>query len=106
MASAARAVHAAGCGVTLSLIGAPIGERDPQLSHRVREAVLTAVTTGAPDAPNRPTEVQARAVHAVALRATLAEGDSAPLTEAETTLLVEWLDRLMRAADEPGGSRQ
>ncbi|PZA22270.1 TetR family transcriptional regulator [Modestobacter versicolor] len=96
VASAARAVHAAGCGVTLSLIGVPVDERDPQLSHRVREAVLGSLTTDVCTGSGEVTDAPAGSVHAVALAATLRDGDPSPLTEAETNLLVEWLDRLAR----------
>src|SRR5690606_5325013 len=47
---AAQVVHAAGMGVTLSLIRTPPEERDPMLSELTREAVLAALTTCADDA--------------------------------------------------------
>ena len=96
VASAARTVHAAGCGVTLALIGVPVAERDLQLSHRVREAVLSSLTTDVSPASGPPGEAHALAAHAVALAATLHDGGPSPLTEAETHLLVEWLERLAR----------
>jgi AcrR family transcriptional regulator len=99
VASAARAVHAAGCGVTLSLIGVPVEERDPQLSPRVREAVLGSLTTDIPTGSAPAIDGPARRVHAIALAATLRDGDPPPLTEAETTLLAEWLDRLARGPE-------
>ena len=98
VASSARVVHAAGCGVTLSLIGVPDADRDPQLSERVREAVLTSLTVDAPAASNRSDGAPARTVHAVALAATLHDGAPSPLTQAETYLLSEWLDRLGRGS--------
>ena len=96
VASAARAVHAAGCGVTLLLIGVPVAERDPQLSHRVREAILGSLTTDASAASDQSPDAPGPEVHAVALAATLHEGPPSPLTEAETNLLTEWLERLAR----------
>jgi AcrR family transcriptional regulator len=91
--AAAEMVHAAGTGVTLSLIATPPGQRDPQLSERTREAMLAAVTVeprkraGA----RRPTP----ASHAIALKAALPELET-PLSEAERGLLSEWLDRIGR----------
>jgi hypothetical protein len=38
-------IHAAGVGVTLSLIATDPEQRDPDLSRQLREAVLTASTT-------------------------------------------------------------
>jgi AcrR family transcriptional regulator len=96
VASAARAIHAAGCGVTLSLIAAPVDQRDPQLSHRVREAVLGSLTTDVSTGWDQVTDGPAQRVHAIALAATLSDGDPSPLTEAETNLLAEWLERLAR----------
>ncbi|GGK90667.1 TetR family transcriptional regulator [Sphaerisporangium melleum] len=104
---AARVVHAAGVGVTLSLIAAAPEERDPELSPMTREAVLAAITTAeappadgpAPHAP--PPEghgttgdrAAVLAARAVALQAALPDRDPR-LTPAEQALLTEWLDRL------------
>ncbi|CAA9275550.1 MAG: Transcriptional regulator, AcrR family [uncultured Blastococcus sp.] len=96
VASAARAVHAAGCGVALSMIGVPLADRDPQLSHRVREAVLSSLTTDVSGVPDRSTEADGRAVYAIALAASLHDGAPSSLTEAETNLLTEWLNRIER----------
>ncbi|MGK5440566.1 TetR/AcrR family transcriptional regulator [Micromonospora sp. URMC 105] len=91
---AAEMIHAASCGVTLTLIQGG----DPGLSVATREAVVTAVCADSPAAravrpPDRPVR------HAVALRAALPQltGD---LTPAERALLAEWLDRLA-GADRP-----
>ncbi|MDH6463002.1 AcrR family transcriptional regulator [Micromonospora sp. A200] len=88
---AAEMVHAASCGVTLTLIQGG----DPGLSVATREAVVTAICADSPAAravrpPDRPVR------HAVALRAALPRltGD---LTPAERALLAEWLDRLAGA---------
>ncbi|MEV0726741.1 hypothetical protein AB0I37_28675 [Micromonospora purpureochromogenes] len=88
---AAEMVHAASCGVTLTLIQGG----DPGLSVATREAVVTAICADSPAAravrpPDRPVR------HAVALRAALPQlaGD---LTPAERALLAEWLDRLAGA---------
>ncbi|MFI7576838.1 TetR/AcrR family transcriptional regulator [Micromonospora sp. NPDC049497] len=88
-------LHAAGCGVTLTLIRTPPQRRDPALSTRTREAVLGALVADSPaarvvDRPGQPLR------HAVALRAALPDL-AADLTDAERALLTEWLDRLIRA---------
>jgi hypothetical protein len=114
-------IHAAGCGVTLSLIAAPADRRDQALAKRTREAILAAVTTGTdadagtdagagaglspaaaePRGPGRrvPDGGNAAGRHAIALKATLgASGSTAAglLTAGESVLLGEWLDRLSR----------
>ncbi|MFC5745251.1 TetR/AcrR family transcriptional regulator [Actinomadura rugatobispora] len=89
---AARMIHSAGCGVTLTLIAAGPGHRDPHLSPRSREAVLAAVTTGGAIVAEAPSPVP----HAVALKAALPAMEA--LTPAEKVLLGEWLDRLTRPA--------
>jgi AcrR family transcriptional regulator len=94
-------IHAAGTGVTLTLAATPPEERDPRLSETMREAILTAITVpasaeardGGPDAAPAAQRV---AVHAVALRALLAEAPSV-LSPAERQLLSDWLDRLATA---------
>jgi AcrR family transcriptional regulator len=87
---AAHLIHAAGSGMTFTLIALPPEQRDPALSVLAREAVLAAVTTDA------PTPTDAGLVgHAVALRAALPEAKV--LTEPERGLLAEWLDRIATA---------
>jgi AcrR family transcriptional regulator len=94
-------IHAAGTGVTLTLAATPPEERDPRLSETMREAILTAVTVPAsavaPDGgPDAAPAAERVAVHAVALRALLAEAPSV-LSPAERQLLSDWLDRLATA---------
>jgi AcrR family transcriptional regulator len=91
--AAAQTIHAAGTGVTLSLIATPPELRDPELSERTREAILAAVTVDPRRRAGgrRPTP----ASHAIALKAALPEL-GAPLSEAERGLLAEWLDRIGR----------
>ena len=48
--AAARMVRAGGVGVTLTLIAMPPEERDPAMSVRMREMVLSAITTDDPPA--------------------------------------------------------
>lgn len=90
---AAQMIHAAGTGVTLSLIHTPPDLRDPELSERTRDAVLAAITVEPRkrSGGRKPTP----ASHAIALKAALPELD-APLSEAERALLAEWLDRIGR----------
>lgn len=79
-------VHAAGVGLTLTLIGTPPEERDAALPDRLREAVLGAITTAAPAGD------PGLAQRAVGLKAVL---DEAPglYTPGERALLGELLDR-------------
>jgi hypothetical protein len=80
-------VQASGTGTVLTLLAMPEDRRDPGLLHAAREAVIAAITTGAPalDSPGP-------AAAAIALRAVLP--DAAALTAGERRLLEEWLDRL------------
>ncbi|TDQ52279.1 TetR/AcrR family transcriptional regulator [Actinorugispora endophytica] len=92
---AARMIHSASSGVVLSLISTAPGDRDPDLSRLVREAVLAAVTTDPPGEAPDPADDRA-ASHAIALKAALPRSTPA-LTPAERDLLSEWLDRISRA---------
>jgi AcrR family transcriptional regulator len=87
---AAHLVHAAGSGTTMTLIAMPADRRDLALSELAREAVIAAITTGAP-APAPPGPVSA----AVALRAVLPQ--TTALTDQERGLMQEWLDRIADA---------
>jgi AcrR family transcriptional regulator len=88
---AAEMVHAAGIGVALTLISAPESERDPELSPRVREAMLATVVSGTVPATG-PADAPL-AARALALDAALT-GTPDGLTAAETALLRQWLRRL------------
>lgn len=90
---AANMVHAAGCGVTLSLIGTEPAERDPALSEMTREAVLAAIITDEPEEMREQDSKRRVANRAVALKALLLEAEE-DLTRGERALLLEWLDRL------------
>lgn len=99
--TAAGMIHAAGCGVALSLIALPAGQRDPALAERTREAILAAITTHTDtdaDSVAGAHSDSAAVRHAIALKATLAaRGPSGGLlTAGESVLLGEWLDRLSR----------
>lgn len=86
---AAQLFHAAGSGVTLTLIATPADRRDPALSGLAREAAVAAITT---DAPVMATPGPVGA--AVALRAALPQ--TAALTTNERSLLQEWLERIAK----------
>jgi AcrR family transcriptional regulator len=91
---AAHMIHAAGSGVTLTLIGTRSADRDPALSHAAREAILAAITTDGTEKEVTEGDRRERVANrAVALKAVLPEAE-AGLTPGERTLLSEWLDRL------------
>ena len=90
---AANMIHAAGCGVTLTLIGARPADRDPALSETTREAILAAVTSDEPEDWKEQNDRDRVANRAVALKAVLPEAEK-KLSSGEKTLLSEWLDRL------------
>lgn len=96
---AAAMSHAAGVGVTLSLLATPPEDREPSLSSSIREAVLAAITTDATGTTtvDRPGSRRV-ANRAVALRAVLSEQTDS-LSPGERTLLAEWLDRLSQTGD-------
>lgn len=89
---AAQMIHSASSGVTLNLIATKPSDRDPELSERVREAILAAITTDGA----APASQAGPASHAIALKASLPDAH-AGLTEAEAALLVQWLDRIAQA---------
>lgn len=100
--TAAQMIHAAGCGVTFTLMAIPPEQRDMSLSHSCREAILSATTvsdTGPSDGTTRAASDEPLTAdnrrHAVALTAALSAHESpSPFTDAERALLQEWLDRL------------
>ena len=88
---AAAMIHAAGKGVTLTLLSAQTN--DTGLADLMLEAVLKAILT--PEAGTvGGTGRQQAAAHAVSLSA-LVQGGPAPFSRAEQGLLIEWLERLM-----------
>ncbi|MGH3252251.1 MAG: TetR/AcrR family transcriptional regulator [Trebonia sp.] len=92
-ALAARLTLAAVTGVTLSLIGTPAEDRDPEISARTREALIGSLTTSTPEAAD-----PGLASRALALDAALTAADEAtlPLRPPETALLRDWLHQLAR----------
>ncbi len=86
---AANLYHAAALGTVLTLLGMPEGEIDMALSTIAREAAISAITT------EKPVYSKAGSAEAaIALRAMLDE--TAPFSDRERSLLVEWLDRFAR----------
>jgi hypothetical protein len=88
---AAHLIHAAGSGMTFTLIALPEDQRDPALSTLARESIIAAVTT---DPPAEPAASAGPVSNAVALRSFLPH---IALTATESALLADWLDRI--AAD-------
>ncbi|MGW6929852.1 TetR/AcrR family transcriptional regulator [Lentzea sp. NPDC054927] len=87
--SVARAVdmiHAAGSGAVLALLGRPEAQRDPELTDALLDAVLAQILTSAPVPPAADPMALV-----VAFRETLPQLPS--LSDAERTLLSEWLTR-------------
>lgn len=94
---AAQMVMPANAGVALLLITRPAIYSDAaEVSARVREAIVTAVTT--PDEPRRTARPDGEVnVLAASLGALLRAAPASPLSNAETALLLDWLTRLADA---------
>jgi AcrR family transcriptional regulator len=88
---AAGLCASAATGVTLSLIGTPAADRNPQLSARLRDTLIDSLVTGPP--PPADTGLPARAL-ALAAALTTADAATIPLRPTETALLHDWLHRL------------
>jgi AcrR family transcriptional regulator len=84
---AAAVINATARGAVLTWLSLPENRRDPALLTTLREAMVTALTHHEPVVPEATAPAAARA-----LRATLP--DQTALSDAEKTLLGEWLDRL------------
>jgi AcrR family transcriptional regulator len=96
--AAAEMAHAAGVGVTLTLIAAGTSpDAQPALSTQVREAIFAALFTASEPAADRSLAASAIALDAALTASDDATGDGvreACLTSAETALLHQWLTRL------------
>lgn len=92
-ALAARLLLAAVTGVTLSLIGAPAEDRDPEISARMRDTLIDSLATDPPPAAD-----PGLASRALTLDAALTAADQAtlPLRPTEAALLRDWLHQLAR----------
>lgn len=85
-ARAVRMVHATGTGTVLALLGMPADRRDPAFADAMFDGLCRTVLTSAPVVRDSG----ARAV-AIAFRTRVPELPG--LTDAERTLMAEWLDR-------------
>jgi AcrR family transcriptional regulator len=90
-AMAARLTLAAVTGVTLSLIGAPAEDRDPEISARMRDTLIDSLTTDPPPAADPGLASQALALDAAL---NTVDGQALPLRPTETALLRDWLHQL------------
>ncbi|MGW3243826.1 TetR/AcrR family transcriptional regulator [Streptomyces sp. NPDC001070] len=88
-------IHAAGCGVVLTLIATLPEKRDPELSRRTREAILAAITTAEPE--DAPEGARRTITRTVAFKAVLPDIEEI-LSPGECALLTEWLDRITHSA--------
>ncbi len=79
-------VHAAGTGTVLALLSAPAAQRDLGLSRTMFDAVSTAILTTTPATPDTT-------VIAVAVTFMTVLSDLPALTDAERTLMAEWITR-------------
>ncbi|WP_405983985.1 TetR/AcrR family transcriptional regulator [Streptomyces sp. NBC_00872] len=92
-ALAARLLLAAVTGVTLSLIGVPAEDRDPEISTRMRDTLVVSLTTDPPPAADPGLASRALALDAAL---TTEDGTALPLRPTETALLRDWLHQLAR----------
>ena len=89
-AQAAQAMMAACVGICLCLLSLPATFTDPDLSKRVRDAVLSGLLIKR-SAPKNPT----RTLKTVSLQlAALIRAAPTPLTNAEIRVLLQWLDTI------------
>ena len=90
-------IHAAGTGAVLTLLSTPPEHRDLDLADAMYEAVMRSILTDVPTLPADSAAAAAVAFRAVAPNLLM-------LTDAERTLLSEWLDRAGAAPAIPGAS--
>lgn len=93
---ATELMHAAALGYVVSQIRVPPEERDPQLSNIAWQNAIAGIMTREGAQRPTPSDLPGRAV---ALRQALRGNADGELTQAERTLLAEWLDRLADRAD-------
>ncbi|MFF5084011.1 TetR/AcrR family transcriptional regulator [Actinoplanes sp. NPDC000266] len=89
---ATEMLHSGGVGVVVSQLAIEPAERDPGVPQAMWESVRAAVVTGRPVRKGRTLSQ-----YAGALRQALPEAPDGALTEAERSLLAEWLGRLSDA---------
>lgn len=81
-------IHAAGTGTVLALLGLPATRRDPGLSEAMFDALCAGLLSTAPATPDT-------AVSTVVVTFATVVPDLPGITEAERTLLAEWLARAL-----------
>ena len=84
-------VRSTGTGFILSQMGIPPFERDPELSSIIFDDTVAAITNRTKPRSRTTASLAGRAV---ALREALRDQPNPALTNAESTLLAEWLNRL------------
>jgi AcrR family transcriptional regulator len=94
---AAQAMMAACVGINLSVLSQPATYTDASLAHRVGAAVIGGLLTEptAPAADQRTDPLRTAALQVAALIRTT----PTPLTDAESTLMLQWLDIVTAAGD-------
>ncbi|WP_053351312.1 TetR/AcrR family transcriptional regulator [Leucobacter musarum] len=97
--TASGMIEAAGTGVTLRLIGQAVADRDPAISHRVRDAVFAGITTADAVVGATASTAPTGAAHAAALLAGLSRLGEV-LTPGERMLLAEMLERIADASSQ------
>lgn len=96
--NAAQAMMSSAAGVCLCLLSLPAGFDDPDLSRRVRDAVLAGLLVK----EAVPVKGTVGRLETVALQlAALIRSSSTALTGAETGLLLQWLDIIGAAPTSP-----
>ena len=94
---AAHLFHAAACGTVMTLLGMLGEQREMSLPEAACDAALTAIVTDEPALPAPTAAWAATTLRALLFRAAGVQAAEANLfTEAERTLMMEWLDRLTR----------
>jgi AcrR family transcriptional regulator len=93
--TAAQMLQSAAIGVTLSLIANPDRPANAELSTRVRDAILAAITVG-PDEGDTSSAADRLAALALTLDVMVKDHPEV-LSEGESALLHEWLQRLATA---------
>ena len=89
---AVHLIHAAGTGTVLALLGMPADRRDPGLADAMFDAVSRGILTTAPAAGGTD-------LTAVAVTARSRVPELPALTDAERTLMIEWLTRSLEHLD-------
>ncbi len=87
-------IHAAGAGTVLALLSGPAHERDPALSEAMFDIVASGILATAPATPDTN-------VSTIAVTFMTALPDLPTLTDAERTLMAEWVARALTRLRQP-----